>query len=112
MTVVVLDARGALKAFATEDGTPLRRADIAIGKAHGALTISVNSRALQTKAEQQPYFIAAATLAVGGSPIPVPGGVLVHDEQKRTIGAVGASGDTSDKDEATAFAGLAAANLM
>ena len=31
MTVVVLDARGVLKAFATEDGTPLRRADIAIG---------------------------------------------------------------------------------
>ena len=26
MTVVVLDARGALKAFAAEDGTPLRRA--------------------------------------------------------------------------------------
>ena len=28
MTVVVLDARGALKAFAAEEGTPLRRADI------------------------------------------------------------------------------------
>src|ERR1700689_3506521 len=35
MTVEFLDARGALKAFAAEDGTPLRRADIAIGKAHG-----------------------------------------------------------------------------
>jgi uncharacterized protein GlcG (DUF336 family) len=112
MTVVVLDARGALKAFAAEDGTPLRRADIAIGKAHGALAMGVNSRALQAKAEQQPYFIAAATLAVGGSLIPVPGGVLVHDEQKRTIGAVGASGDTSDNDEAAAFAGLAAENLI
>jgi hypothetical protein len=31
------------------------------------------------------YFIAAATLAVGGSLIPVPGGVLVQDEQKRVI---------------------------
>jgi uncharacterized protein GlcG (DUF336 family) len=112
MTVVVLDARGALKAFAAEDGTPLRRADIAIGKAHGALAMGVNSRALQAKAEQQPYFIAAATLAVGGSLIPVPGGVLVQDEQKRTIGAVGVSGDTSDNDEAAAFAGLAAANLI
>ena len=112
MTVVVLDARGALKAFAAEDGTPLRRADIAIGKAHGALAMGVNSRALQARAEQQPYFIAAATLAVGGSLIPVPGGVLIHDEQKRTIGAVGASGDTSDNDEAAAFAGLAAANLI
>ena len=110
MTVVVLDARGALKAFAAEDGTPLRRADIAIGKAHGALAMGVNSRALQARAEQQPYFIAAATLAVGGSLIPVPGGVLIQDEEKRTIGAVGVTGDTSDNDEATAFAGLAAAN--
>jgi Haem-degrading len=74
--------------------------------------MGVNSPALQAKAEQQPYFIAAATLAVGGSLISVPGGVLVHDEQKRTIGAVGASGDTSDNDEAAAFAGLVAANLM
>jgi uncharacterized protein GlcG (DUF336 family) len=67
---------------------------------------------LQTKAEQQPYFIAAATLAVGGSLIPVPIGVLVQDEQKRTIGAVGMTGDTSDNDEAAAFAGLAAANRI
>jgi uncharacterized protein GlcG (DUF336 family) len=28
LTVVVLDARGALKAFAAEDGTPLRRAGL------------------------------------------------------------------------------------
>ena len=37
MGVVVLDARGVLKAYAAEDGTALRRADIAIGKAYGAL---------------------------------------------------------------------------
>jgi uncharacterized protein GlcG (DUF336 family) len=35
MTVLVLRARGALKAFAAEDGTALRRADIAISKAYG-----------------------------------------------------------------------------
>ena len=38
MGVVVLDARGVLKAYAAEDGTALRRADIAIGKAYGALS--------------------------------------------------------------------------
>ena len=57
------------------------------------------------------YFIAAATWR-SGSLIPVPGGVLVQDEQQRTIGAVGVTGDTSDNDEATAFAGLEAANLI
>ena len=112
MTVVVLDARGASKAFAAEDATPLRRADIAIGKAHGALAMGVNSRALQARAEQQPYFVVAATLAVGGSLTPVPGGVLVQNVQKQTAGAVGVTGDTSDNDEAAAFASLAAVNLM
>ncbi len=62
MTVVILDARGVLKVFAAEDGTPLRRADIAIGKAHGALAMGAGSRSLQKRAEQQPYFIAAANL--------------------------------------------------
>jgi uncharacterized protein GlcG (DUF336 family) len=113
ITVVVLDAwGGTLKTFAAEDRTPSRPADIAMGKVHGALAMGVNSRALQARAEQQPYFIAATTLAVGGSLIPVPIGVLVQDEQKRTIGAVGMTGDTSDNDEAAAFAGLAAANRI
>jgi uncharacterized protein GlcG (DUF336 family) len=35
MAAAVLDARGVLKAFAAEEGTALRRADIAIGKADG-----------------------------------------------------------------------------
>ena len=46
MAVAVLDARGVLKAFAAEEGTALRRADIAIGKAHGALSMGVGSRTL------------------------------------------------------------------
>jgi uncharacterized protein GlcG (DUF336 family) len=37
LAVAVLDARGALKAFAAEDGTSLKRAEIATGKAAGAL---------------------------------------------------------------------------
>src|ERR1700691_1401351 len=104
MTVVILDDRGVLKAFAAEDGTPLRRADIAIGKAHGALAMGANSRALEKRAQQQPYFIAAATQAVGGSLIPVPGGVLILGDNKQVIGAIGVTGDTSDHDEATAMA--------
>jgi uncharacterized protein GlcG (DUF336 family) len=111
MTVVILDARGVLKVFAAEDGTPLRRADIAIGKAYGALAMGAGSRSLEKRAEKQPYFIAAATHAVGGSLIPVPGGVLIRGEDKAIIGAVGVTGDASDNDEATALAGLAAADL-
>jgi uncharacterized protein GlcG (DUF336 family) len=39
-------------------------------------------------------------------------GNATNRKSKSTIGAVGVSGDTSDNDEATAFAGLAAAHLI
>jgi uncharacterized protein GlcG (DUF336 family) len=109
--VAVLDARGALKAFAAEDGTSLRRAEIAIGKAHGALAMGLGSRTLAKMASERPYFLAAVTHAVGGSLIPVPGGVLVKDAAGALIGAVGVSGDTSDNDEVAALAGIEAAGL-
>jgi uncharacterized protein GlcG (DUF336 family) len=111
MAVAVLDARGVLKAYGAEDGTALRRADIAIGKAYGALSMGVGSRTLGLRAAERPHFIAAVTHAVGGSLIPVPGGVLIRGAGNSIIGAVGVTGDSSDNDEAAALAGLAAAGL-
>ena len=98
-------------AYGAEDGTALRRADIAIGKAYGALSMGVGSRTLGKRAEERPHFIAAVTHVVGGSMVPVAGGVLIRGDDKSIIGAVGVSGDTSDNDEAAALAGLAAAGL-
>ena len=112
LAVAVLDARGSPRALAAEDGTSLRRSDIAIGKAHGALAMGLGSRTLMKRAELQPYFIAAVTHAVGGSLIPVPGGVLIRDGEGALIGAVGVSGDTSDNDEICAVAGIEAAGLV
>jgi uncharacterized protein GlcG (DUF336 family) len=106
--VAVLDARGALKAFMAEDGTSLKRAEIAIGKAHGSLAMGVGSRRLAAMAAERPYFLAAVTHAVGGSMIPVPGGVLIKDGAGGLVGAVGISGDTSDNDEIAALAGIEA----
>jgi uncharacterized protein GlcG (DUF336 family) len=109
LSVAVLDGRGALKALATEDGTSLKRGEIAIGKAHGALAMGLGSRTLSKMAADRPFFIAAVTHAVGGSLIPVAGGVLVKDGGGALLGAVGISGDTSDNDEAAAVAGIEAA---
>lgn len=111
LAVLVLDARGVPKAFAAEDGTSLRRFEIAQGKAHGALAFGLGSRELGKRAEARPQFMAAVTHAVGGMLIPVPGGVLIRDAERRVIGVVGISGDTSDNDEAAALAGIAAAGL-
>ena len=112
LTVVVLDAGGHVVAVEREDGSSTKRFEIAFGKAHGALALGMGSRALMVRAEQQPYFIAAATAAVGGSLIPVPGGVLLRDASGTLLGAVGISGDTSDNDEAAALAGVEAAGLV
>ncbi|HUN42977.1 MAG TPA: heme-binding protein [Acetobacteraceae bacterium] len=111
LAIVVLDVRGVPKAFAAEDGTSLRRYEIASGKAHGALAFGVGSRTLGKRAEERPHFIAAATHAVGGMLVPVPGGVLVRGAGGALVGAVGVSGDSSDNDEAAALAGIAAAGL-
>ena len=106
--IVVLDERGALKAAAAEDGTSLNRADIALGKARGALGMGVGSRGLEKMAKDRPHFIAAASHALPAL-IPVAGGVLIRDAKGQIAGVVGVSGDTSDNDEKAAAAGIAAA---
>lgn len=110
LAVVVLDARGAMKAFAAQDGTSLKRGEIARGKADGALALGIGSRAVAKMAAERPTFVAAATHAVGGSLVPAPGGVLVLDRGE-VVGAVGVSGDLSDNDEVCAVAGIEAAGL-
>jgi uncharacterized protein GlcG (DUF336 family) len=109
--VAVLDDRGALKAFAAQDGSSLMRAEVAHGKAYGALAMGMGSRGLFKRAQEQAYFIDAIGTMAQGKLIPVPGGVLIKDSSGATIGAVGVSGDTSDNDEICALAGIAKAGL-
>ena len=111
MTVVVLDTGGNVVAVEREDGSSMKRFEVGFGKAHGALSLGMGTRSLMGRAEQQPYFVAAVTSAVGGSLVPVPGGVLVRDAEGALLGAVGVTGDTSDNDEAAAVAGIEGAGL-
>jgi uncharacterized protein GlcG (DUF336 family) len=112
LAIAVIDARGAQKVFAAQDGTSLKRAEIALGKAHGAVALGLGSRAIHKMALERPYFVEAATHAVGGSLVPVPGGVLIRNAEGTLLGAIGVSGDTSDNDEAAAVAGIVAAGLQ
>ncbi len=111
LAVTVLDARGATKAFAAQDGTSLLRGEIAHGKAYGALSLGMGSRAIFKRATEQAFFVSAINTMAKGALVPVPGGVLIRDAGGAVIGAVGISGDTSDNDEACALAGIAAAGL-
>jgi uncharacterized protein GlcG (DUF336 family) len=66
MAIGVIDARGALKAFAAQDGTSLKRGEIALGKANGAIALGMGSRALMKRAETQAYFITARSRPASG----------------------------------------------
>lgn len=111
LAIAILDSRGALKAFAAQDGTSLRRGEIALGKAQGSVALGVGSRALQKLAQDRPHFVQAAAHVVGGGLVPVPGAVLIRSAGGELLGAIGISGDTADNDELAACAGIAAAGF-
>jgi uncharacterized protein GlcG (DUF336 family) len=110
LTVAVLDPGGHLVAFMRQDGSGILRPQIAIGKAYGALGFGLGSRALREKSAQ---FLDAVAAASFGRMIPAPGGVLIRSQDTReVVGAVGISGDTADRDEAAALAGIETAGLL
>ena len=111
LTVAVLDAGGHLVAFKREDKSGILRFDIAFGKAWGALGMGFGSRTLAGRAVKTPQFFTMLAAASGGRMVSNPGGVLIRDAENNVIGACGISGDTSDKDEMCALAGIAAAGL-
>lgn len=109
LTVVVLDSGGRMICMKSEDGSGLLRLDIALGKAYGALGMGISSRAISDLLAPRPAFQNAIAAASDGRFIPVPGGVLIEDAQGMTVGAVGISGDTSDRDEYAAIHAIRAA---
>jgi len=112
LTVVVLDAAGQMKAMMKEDGCSLARPAIAHGKANGAMALGFGGRELARRSQAMTGFMNALSDLTGGAAVPVPGGVLVRDGQGGILGAVGISGDASDKDELAAVAGIRAAGLV
>src|ERR1700749_4178189 len=107
LVITILDARGAVKVTAAQDGTSLMRAEIAHGKAWGAISRGMGSRALFQRAQEKEYFNDAVNTMAQGRLVPVPGGVLIMGDGG-LLGAVGVSGDTSDNDEFWALAGIEA----
>ena len=108
MAVAVLDAGGHVMVFKREDGAGIVRFDIAYGKAWGSLGMGFGTREITERAAKFPAFIDALTTISLGRAVPSPGGVLILDEHKEIIGAVGVTGDTGDNDELCALAGIKA----
>lgn len=108
MAVVVLSAQGSIKASESQDGTSLVRPKIAHGKAFGAISLGLGSRAIFERAKVEPFFIQAMNSLCDGALVPVPGGVLIRSTDGNLIGAVGITGDTSDNDEHCAVTAIEA----
>lgn len=112
LSVVVLDAGGRIVSVKSEDGSGIMRFDVAMGKAWGALGMGISSRLIRDRLSNRPVFQTTLAAAADGKLIPVPGGVLIEDKEGFTIGAVGISGDTSEKDEYCAILAIKKAGLL
>jgi uncharacterized protein GlcG (DUF336 family) len=111
LSVAVLDPGGHLVAFQRQNGSSNMRAQIASGKAAGALALGVSSRKIGEMAADRPTFVSAISGLAPGGMVPVAGGVIIENADGTVAGAVGVTGDTSDNDELCALAGIAAAGL-
>jgi len=112
LTVVVLEAGGHLVAMKREDKSGILRTEIATGKAWGTLGMGFGGREFARRAASGGgLFLTALMQASEGRIVPAPGGVLIRDGGGDIVGAVGISGDTSDKDEMCCIAGIEAAGL-
>jgi uncharacterized protein GlcG (DUF336 family) len=87
--IAVIDSRGALRAYAEEDGNPILRSKIASGKAFGSVAFGAGSRRLHQIGVERPHMAAALIEMSGGTLVPVPGGVLIRDKAGTLLGAVG-----------------------
>lgn len=107
LALALLDAGGHVVLIARQDGAALLRAEIARGKAAGALGLGADTRTLAERAAANPAFFVSVA-AVTGQLILSAGGVLLHDAAGALLGAIGVSGDTADTDEQVAMVGRAA----
>ena len=103
LAVAVLDTGAHLKALQREDGVSFLRADIAQAKAWGALAMACNTDLLAERYNQddlQKGFIDSLNALTGGKIVPLPGGLLVRNDDNQIVGAVGAAGGVSQDDAA------------
>lgn len=108
LAIVVVDAGGHVIAAQRQDGAAFLRVDVSTAKASGALGLGLSSRTLAEIASLSPAAIAAVTAIAPRGLIPSPGGIVILNSADEPIGAIAASGDTGDNDEACALAGIEA----
>ena len=67
---------------------------------------------IRDRLSARPNFVTSLAVVANGRFVPVPGGVLIEDADGFTVGAIGISGDTSEKDEYCAISAVQDAGLQ
>ena len=112
--VAVVDRGGHLVALQREDGLAFLRVRVCQAKAWAAVAMHSHTRDIASRYEKggrDTGFIDQLNALSDGRMVPLPGGVLIHDDSGEIIGAVGVAGAASELDEACAIAGIEAAGL-
>ena len=74
--------------------------------------MGMSSRMIRDHLSARPTFVTSLVAGADGQFVPVPGGVLIEDVDGFVIGAIGISGDTSEKDEYCAIRAVQDAGLQ
>jgi uncharacterized protein GlcG (DUF336 family) len=109
--VAVVDRGGHLIALQREDGQAFLRVEVCQAKAWAAVALQSPTREIAKRYEKggrDSGFIDQLNAMSGGRMVPLPGGVLIHNQTGDIIGAVGVAGAASELDEACAAAGIEA----
>jgi uncharacterized protein GlcG (DUF336 family) len=105
-------AAGNIKSARRQDGASKFRMVVAGGKAWTSIAMGAASRALVQRAKDLPARFGALASTGKGKFIPQTGAALIHDDEEKTLGAVGASGGTGNEDEEICIAGVKRAGLL
>jgi len=111
LVVIVLDPSGQTIAFMKQDGASIIGEAIVKGKAWSSVAFGMNSRDLENVFAKNPKYLSSFEIVAQGKLVPVPGGVIVKDKTGVTLGAVGAGGDSADRDEECVISAIKAAGF-
>ena len=74
--------------------------------------MGMSSRMIRDHLSASPTSVTSLAAVADGQFVPVPGGVLIEDVDEFAIGAIGISGDTSEKDEYCAIRAVQAGTVL
>jgi glc operon protein GlcG len=107
LSIAVVDEAGNLVHLSRMDGAIFLSPQIAMGKAFISAAWRTSSGEIEKRAQSSPPFFGAVSAMTGGRAIPRQGALPITIDG-RCVGAVGASGGSSQEDEDAVRAGIEA----